>query len=149
MNHYTDKISDYVLGLLDLSEIRPLEQHAQTCEQCRTAIGQERQLATQISATFSAVPQPTHARLMRLMPTPPSTRRTLGQTWQRAVTAVAMAVFLLIGGFTLRPVGSLAVTASPAPSLVALTATATTMPTSTPTQLAKGMTVTPIPVHGY
>lgn len=152
MKHYTDKISDYVLGMLDSAEIPHIEKHAQICEACRAAITQERQLLAQIGATFAAVPQPSHARLMSRMPKPPTTRRSVQQTWQRAVSVMAMAVFLLIGGFTLRPVGSTPVVASPAPSLVALTATATThAPTSTPTQLAQGITVTPVPeaISGY
>ncbi len=145
-NHYTDKISDYVLGMLDSADIPHLEKHAQCCETCRTAIAQERQLLAQISATFTVMPQPTHARLMRLMPAPPTARRTFNQAWQRAVTVMAMAIFLLIGGFTLRPNGSTPIIASPAPSMVALTATVTTAaPTSTPTQLAQGVFVTPVP----
>ena len=148
MNHYTDKISDYVLGMLDSAEIPHLEKHARSCEQCRAAIAQERQLMQLVGGTLSAVPSPTHARLMRHMPAPPKARRTLTHLWQRAATVVAMAVFLLVGGFAMRPVGSTAVMASPAASLVALTATATTQPTSTPTQLAQHAIVTPVPTSG-
>ncbi len=150
MNHYTDKISDYVLGIMDSAEILALEKHARACEQCRAAIVQERRLMAQIGATFAAVPQLSHVRLMHRMPAP--TRRAISHTWQRAATVMAMAVFLLIGGFSLRPLGSTPVVASPAPSLVALTATVTTTaPTSTPTQLAQGVFATPIPepVNGY
>lgn len=152
MNHNTEKISDYVLGILDARESVVLERHAQGCEQCRTAIADERQMMAQIGGALAAIPQPTHAKLMRLMPTIPTTRRAVKQTWQRAATVMALAVFLLVGGVMVRPIGSTPVITSPAPSLVALTATVTTAaPTSTPTQLAQGIFVTPVPepINGY
>ena len=150
MNHCKDQVSDYVLGLLSSAEAARLERHARVCESCRAAVARERQLYSQIGATLAAVPEPTHARMMRLMPDPPTRRRAVSRSWQRAVTALALAVFLLIGGFGLRPIGTATVTASPSASLVAATATATTIaPTSTPTQLAHIVTITPEPVKGY
>jgi anti-sigma factor RsiW len=151
MNHSTEQISDYVLGILESAEIPILEQHANSCEQCRAAIAQERQLLQRIGMTFAAAPKPTHAHLMRRMPTPP-TRQAVGQMWQRSATVMAMIVFLLIGGFMLQPAGSTSAVATPVPSLVALTATVTNAaPTATPTQLAQRLFVTPVPepVHGY
>jgi hypothetical protein len=88
------------------------------------------ELARLVRQTIQAAGQPEYGRLRQLMPPPPNhSRARRMMQWQRPLTAVALAAFLLLssvglyrsshqwGGYT--------------PTLIAATATQTTAPTKT------------------
>lgn len=144
--------ADYVLGLLDSAESQSLEQHAATCDDCRSAIEAERRISQMMRSTVSALPRANQTRLNTLMPAfPKQPRQSSGiwLRWQNGLAVAAVFVAMMIGNISLNSgaVGN-GVSSTPAPALVANTATATNAPTSTPTQLAQSTNtplVTPVP----
>lgn len=154
MTHDLDsqRLSDYVLGLLDSAESSQVEIHLLTCEQCRAQVERERQLTQSLRNTVAALPMPTHARMMRMMPAAPTkpVGFSFGSAWQRTATIVVATATLIAANLGLQVNGnSGSPVASPVPAHMALTATFTEQPTATATRLAFTTStpmMTPVPV---
>ena len=132
---YQAQLADYVLGLLDSAEITPLESHLATCPDCRAALTQERAVLQAVRRTVSALPMPTHARLLQLRPAPPT--RQPKTSWQGVVAFAAAITALIAGnlGFQLNH-HAITATASPLPANAIITATMTPTVTHVATQFA-------------
>ncbi len=143
---YRKQLSDYVLGLLDSAENGALEQHLLTCSDCRNTVERERSISNRVRGTLTAMPTPSHAHLMKMMPSAPSAqpRPAFGAPWQRAFAFVAAFVALIAANVNMQFESTFnTVSASPMPAYVLSTATATGAPTATATRLAY-TTATPI-----
>lgn len=144
--------TDYVLGLLDSAETQALEQHAATCDDCRSAIESERRISHLMRSTVASLPRADKTRLNTLMPAIPGHNRqsrSIWMRWQNGLAVAAVLIAMMIGNISLNGTGNgSSVNSTPAPALIANTATATNAPTSTPTQLAQSTNtplVTPVP----
>lgn len=112
-NHITDRVHDYVLGLLEPAERTAVEAHVAHCATCRVALQRERALVQLLRETASAVPQLPEARLRQLMPRPPQRRLPLWErlnlgmprSMQKQFVALAFVAVLLISTLGLQMFG--------------------------------------------
>lgn len=137
-HHFNEQVGDYVLGLLSPEDRLALETHAAVCADCRAALRDERQMTGMLRDTFGAIAQPSAQRLARMMPAYPVARRTypVYATWQRAFAIVAVLLFLFVANMGYQQLNHSITVASPQPTTLALTATATIGPTATATEVA-------------
>lgn len=133
--------ADYVLNLLPPAKRKSFEQHLAQCDECLEAVTADRALEQMVRDTVQALPVPTDATLMSLMPAPPpsdfyrrktkSTSATQGTIfsflrWWQPAFSMCLILLLFAGTFALR---------TPATTVIDGTSTSTTTATMTATQV--------------
>ncbi len=128
--HPSKNLSDYVLDLLSPSERQRVERHLASCDRCRRALREERNLLRNVRQTLHLASSPSTTQLNQLMPPVPeaSRRRRFGTVLRPALAAsVVVALFVLSLQFYMPGTNG----AVPAPTATHLAATATSTPTTT------------------
>jgi anti-sigma factor RsiW len=150
--HVTNRISDYLLGLLSSSENRQVEAHIHHCAHCRHALTEERQIRLAVRQTLHIVSRPEPGQLDRLRPDPP--RRTffgLTALWprgQQIAVAALLLVLIITGAWSLVP-GKQKPGITNQQVVTSIAVTATRIPTSTtaPTKSANEPAADPSPAY--
>jgi anti-sigma factor RsiW len=93
----SDRIRDYVLGLLPPSEAREMAGHVAGCDRCQDVVRRERAVGQLVRLTVERAARPDPARLRARRPVP---RRHLWSL-QRAVALAGVMLLILFGGWML------------------------------------------------
>jgi predicted anti-sigma-YlaC factor YlaD len=120
-------LSDYVLGIVSVSEKERVAKHLAGCDDCRAVVRNERALAQEVRQTMAALPMLPSARLRALMPAPPR-RLSLQTALWRPAAVVALLAVLFLGSLLINQAGG-AYSLPTAPA-TAVAATATQVPTT-------------------
>lgn len=151
-NHFSTQIlQDYALGLLDRGQQRQVEQHTAVCPHCQQALARETAVSTLIQHTLAHAARPTSIQLERMMPARP--RPSLANqllTWlygplRQPVALAGLLLILLFSGLSLHQSTTSPVWASPSPTQIVATATATSEPTATQTTQTAHLSGTAVP----
>lgn len=131
--------TDYVLNLLPKTKRKLAEKHLSQCDECLNAVATDRALELMVRDTVQALPTPSDAALMRLMPAPPPSNfyRPVASAapsapilstfrWWQPAFSMCLVLMLFMGTFTLR---------SPSAAVIEGTSTSTTTATMTATQV--------------
>jgi anti-sigma factor RsiW len=146
--HLSDQLlQEYALGLLAREERRQVAQHTAVCPHCQQALARETAVSTLVQHTLVHAGRPTAAQLERMMP--PITRPSqLSQfmAWlygplRQPVALAGLLLILLFSSLSLHQSTVSPVWASPSPTYVVVTATATGEPTATQTAQLSGTAV--------
>jgi anti-sigma factor RsiW len=147
-NHFSTQIlQDYALDLLDRGQRRQVEQHTAVCTRCQQALARETAVATLVQHTLAHAARPTSIQLERMMPARPRPSLTSQLlTWlygplRQPVALAGLLLILLFSGLSLHQSTTGPVWASPSPTYVVATATATSEPTATQTAHLSGTAV--------
>ncbi len=146
--HLSDQLlQDYALGLLPRAEKRQVEQHTAVCTHCQQALVKETAVSTLVQHTLAHAGRPTSAQLERMMPpiTRPSPLSQL-MAWlygplRQPVALAGLLLILLFSGLSLHQSTTSPVWASPSPTHIVATATATHEATATQTAYLSGTAV--------
>lgn len=131
--HFSNQISDYLLGLLPAAEQQALESHLAGCPHCRQAVLNQQQFLQTVRTTLAVATRPGTGQLTRLMPPPPLRRRPQLNLMRRSMAGVALLVVLILGGLNWQ-LGYNNHWRNPVVTVLAVTATH--QPTSTATNMA-------------
>jgi anti-sigma factor RsiW len=146
-------LQEYALGLLTRTEQRQVEQHTAVCATCRQALAAETAVAPLVRHTLYQAARPTPAQFERMMPgiprhPMPTIQHGLAQVmvWlysplRQPVALAGLLLILLFSGLSLHQSTTTPVWASPSPTQIVATATATGEPTATQTANLSGTAV--------
>ena len=117
-DHVSDLITPYVLGALEPDEIETVESHLADCDQCRTLVDEERDVAGLLPYLSEPLPVPIRVRRKLLdqirgesqpapLPVPiRESRRPTGLLsrlgWVAAVPAMALAILFFVNGLQMQ-----------------------------------------------
>jgi anti-sigma factor RsiW len=146
--HLSDQLlQDYAIGLLTRTERQQVEQHTAVCTRCQQALVRETAVSTLVQHTLAHAGRPSSAQLKRMMPpiTRPSPISHL-LTWlygplRQPVALAGLLLILLFSGLSLHQSTTAPVWASPSPTQIVATATATHEATATQTAYLSGTAV--------
>lgn len=128
--HPSNKLSDYVLGLLSPAERQRIDRHLARCARCRQALKQERSMTREVRQTLHAATRPSPEQLTRLLPPASSVqRRRRFEAMLRP--ALAFSIVLVLFALSMQIDTPGARSSAPAPTATVVAATATNTPTST------------------
>jgi anti-sigma factor RsiW len=147
-NHFSAQLlQDYALGLLAQEERRQVAQHTAVCTRCQQALARETAVATLVQHTLAHAARPTPMQLEHMMPASPRPSLTSQLlTWlygplRQPVALAGLLLILLFSGLSLHQSTTGPVWASPSPTQIVATATATGEPTATQTAYLRGTAV--------
>ena len=140
-------LQEYALGLLSRVEQQQVEQHTAVCPHCQQALVRETAVSTLIQHTLAHTSRPTSAQLERMMPAIPQpslTNQLLAWLYgplRQPVALAGLLLILLFSGLSLHQSTTSPVWASPSPTYMVATATATSEPTATQVAYLSGTAV--------